>query len=450
MALLFIHGVNNRNTDRGYWKFHNMRRSMIDTLVLKPLRKSLPKFDQFEDAYWGDLGVRFDFELASIPDVDVVQHLGGDVNAVEIRSLQDFPSLIYLLEKSGKDSLPALLSGTDSSIVFSALVEPLLISEVRDSSVLIAEDIEEAEHLKQDEDIKNQGAAQSYLIRASEKLAANQEFLSGLKNAKTDEEFLGLFQAELVNTATDLASEEPDLVVKLTTLGQPALARIIDSSVTKLRDGIETVTSKVKDATLGKALRAGSLAALEWQRLGVSKTALHFVGDVFEYLKRGWSNDADCITERVARKIFAAYKQSKDNNEPFVVVTHSFGSMIFFDLMNSYKFEEPIKVDLWAMAGAQVSLFAEMRLFKNSERQPRKLKEFLSKPTPVEKWINFYDQTDLFSYLAEPVFGNKNVTDIEFKQNANLVTAHGDYFAQPAFYAKLLSEIPIEVAAKSK
>lgn len=359
-------------------------------------------------------------------------HLGVEA------ALPENTTLMILLDKADADSLPDLVSKVDAKTVFSALVEPLLIAP--DTIKAAAVEVP----ISNEDKAKKLAVAQSYLIQAADKLAGDKSFLDELKSKQNDPEFLEFFRAELINTANGIA-KEPPAAAEINTLGFGDMMADLTAVADKLKGDATRVIKKIKESTVDKATRAASLAALQWQRTDKSRSALLFFGDVFEYLRRGWSKDVqESITDRLAGHIKDAYAESKKRKEPFVLVTHSFGSMILFDILTSYKFDEEIKVDLWAMAGAQVSLFAEMRLFGNSSPIPGAVKPFLPKPKPVNRWVNFYDQADIFSYLAQPVFGEQ-VEDIEFKKNANIKTAHGDYFAQPAFYERLLKEIQSSV-----
>lgn len=448
MSLLFIHGVNNRNTDEGYLNFHGMRRSMTNNLVVAALKKQYSDFDQCDDAYWGDLGVKFDWDLESIPEVKLIGHLGGEDG-------QDYPenkALMIMMTESGTSSLSDLVQKVEPSLVFSALIEPLLIAP--DTTKAVSNE----KPMVDKQAIENTAIAQAYLIQAAEQLAADKNFLDQLKMQSTTKDFLDVFHAELVNLANEIAEKNTVAPGKIATPGSKEVDTLgindlfsnLNAVTNKLRENAEKVVSTIKENTIDKSSRAASLAALEWQRTDKSRTALLFFGDVFEYLRRGWSKQPqENITTRVAKSIEAAFLKSKERNEPFVIVTHSFGSMILFDILTSYKFNQQIEVDLWFMAGAQVSLFAEMRLFANSGSVPGAGRPILPKPKQVKRWVNFYDQADIFSYLSTPVFGDQ-VLDIEFKQNANIKTAHGDYFAQPAFYAQLLDEIRKSVNAKTE
>ena len=100
------------------------------------------------------------------------------------------------------------------------------------------------------------------------------------------------------------------------------------------------------------------------------------------------------------------------------------------------------KVDLWVTVGSQVGLFAEMRAYVGSpDDVPTDQSPTLGKPERVERWLNFYDAADVFSYLAEPVFGKEAVTDIEVSEGANLKNAHGAYFAESSFYRNIAGAV---------
>jgi hypothetical protein len=47
----------------------------------------------------------------------------------------------------------------------------------------------------------------------------------------------------------------------------------------------------------------------------------------------------------------------------------------------------------------------------------------------------------VFSFLAEPVFGAGEVTDVEVREGGNVRTAHSAYFATPSFYRRIAEEL---------
>ena len=165
-----------------------------------------------------------------------------------------------------------------------------------------------------------------------------------------------------------------------------------------------------------------------------------FFGDVFEYLRRGQSTGEKLgpIAHLAAKGIQAAWQVAEKNNEPLVVATHSFGSAIFDAPLDLQRPQRYLRPTLGNGRAAQVSLFAEMAVYrKNAEPTAG----FLLKPAKVQKWLNFYDQADLFSYQAQPVFGNEAVTDIRMPARIDILKAHSAYFTESFFYEKIADEL---------
>lgn len=103
MPLLFVHGVNNRASDCDYFRERGMRREMFDRLVVPALRERFPKFAVLDEAYWGDLGVKYHWGLRSVPPTTVLKSLGPGmetlgpaepVNTELLALLEEFPPLL--------------------------------------------------------------------------------------------------------------------------------------------------------------------------------------------------------------------------------------------------------------------------------------------------------------------------------------------------------------------
>jgi hypothetical protein len=148
---------------------------------------------------------------------------------------------------------------------------------------------------------------------------------------------------------------------------------------------------------------------------------------------RGREDDA-ALSKSVEQQLKLVAELRTPSN-PLVVITHSFGGAVFYDLLTTGRFSHP--VDLWVGVGTQVSFFAEMRFFKESP-DPNVLPggdpehRRLPKPKPVKKWINVYDPADVLSFVHEPVFDG--VKDVKLKDGANLINAHGAYSGSESFY----------------
>src|SRR5204863_1948564 len=87
-------------------------------------------------------------------------------------------------------------------------------------------------------------------------------------------------------------------------------------------------------------------------------------------------------------------------DEPFVIIGHSLGGVITFDLLSHYRPE--LEVDLFVSVGSQVAHFEELKLFKASDKSIGTPKRATT-PANIKRWINIYDEVDIFSYAAERV-----------------------------------------------
>src|SRR5262249_46724611 len=88
----------NRVSDCDYFRDCGLRKEMFEQLVVTPLKGHFPAIAVNEDAYWGDLGVRYLWGLRSVPPTQVLQSLGklGPDEPVDER---DNPDLLILLDK---------------------------------------------------------------------------------------------------------------------------------------------------------------------------------------------------------------------------------------------------------------------------------------------------------------------------------------------------------------
>jgi hypothetical protein len=157
------------------------------------------------------------------------------------------------------------------------------------------------------------------------------------------------------------------------------------------------------------------------RRAGLHKRFALFIADVFVYLKeRGNSNDPGSIVA----KVLDAFKK----DEPTLVVTHSMGGNIFYDVISH--FAPKTNVTAWMSVGGQVGFFEYHRLFLKSGKE-RFTGQKVAKPI-AGPWLNVYDPIDPFAFLAGPVFDG--VEDYEFVTGSNIKNAHSDYFIKEEFY----------------
>lgn len=465
MPLLFIHGVNNRASDCDYFSDRGMRREMFDRLVVPEFRKQFPKFAVLEEIYWGDLGVKYHWGLRSIPPTTVLRSLGPSVEMLG-QDVPDNAELLALLEEYPPVRIaPTLPPGVEVLGVESSLGH--LISAARQAPARLIQAImapakDQADLRPQtpggEPELTSERRAQceakgrdlALVLIAAEETARSEEVVNKLGAALDDETILDTVEQEVSRRYEALARQGMD---DLPRPASPASEGAMTLGIRELLDAgnkrIVNCIASARDLTLQASrvtARGASLVALKAKRDSLTLTAGIFLGDVFEYLRRGQggADQLGTIAGRVAEGLREALRRAHASGEPLVVVAHSFGGVITYDLLTSpFTDSDPVlkdaKVDLWVTVGSQVGLFAEMRAFVGSPNdRPNDQNPTLDKPARVGTWLNFYDAADVFSYLAEPVFGKQAVTDIEVHEEANLKNAHGAYFTEPSFYRRIV------------
>lgn len=161
----------------------------------------------------------------------------------------------------------------------------------------------------------------------------------------------------------------------------------------------------------------------------------HFLGDVFVYLKQG--DQRERIRKRVIDDLNAAHAARKPG-EPLVVIGHSLGGVILYDILSDRpsSLSTDMDIDLLMTVGSQPGLFEELKLFAASDpRIPRPSALKVPRLGQVNAWLNVYDPIDLFGFRAQPMF--EGCEDVTFSSATGLIDAHTAYFKRPQFHQRL-------------
>lgn len=228
---------------------------------------------------------------------------------------------------------------------------------------------------------------------------------------------------------------------------------------------ISEAISRTEDSGLFVASRL-----LEELRRPLNDMITLFIGDVFAYLANRVAADAgveskghveDAATGRrssppgsipreVLRVILRAVAERQDPDEPLVVLSHSMGGQIVYDLVSYFlpslmsadanKYGTA-RIDFWAAAASQVGLFEEMKMFLASQKEYSGSSSRVPMPDPhtLGVWWNVWDRNDYISYTADAIFDG--VLDEEFVSGRSLLAAHGGYLTRPSFFRKFAGKI---------
>ncbi|MGB3625231.1 MAG: hypothetical protein WA989_05375, partial [Henriciella sp.] len=223
-----------------------------------------------------------------------------------------------------------------------------------------------------------------------------------------------------------LRSDEDFLEQLAVEVGEEASA---ESASLGLRSALKKVAGKIAGAGLN--LVDGPI---ERGVRRVTPLVARFLGDVFVYLKQDGAS-REKIRGVIYADLVAAAKEARNNGEKLVVIGHSMGANILYDLFSDSTsvteldaaLGSTFKVDLFLTVGCQLGLFEELSLFQSSKEEAVPA----PKPTRFERWWHVYNRSDVLSFAAKGIF--KGVEQFSVDTKANIIDAHTAYFVSPVF-----------------
>jgi hypothetical protein len=394
MPIVFVHGVNTRSGPA-----YDARVKLISDYLkqcfggAKIGGQPLATINAIQFPYWGDLGAMFAWGMASLPrgkmealgavaegDVrDVLAHVRDALGSIDKEPLtglakRDFPNAVELMATMVLDHTPP---GKEA-------------------------DAAQFAHAIQAYAAANPNPPWLATTGTDLQLAGN---LSLAIQQQPGIEIQGL--AEIANFFTGVVANV-----------KSAAANLLGSAVDKVGDFAST-------------------KLLGWTREGLNANLGRFFGDVFIYFNaRGDHQTPGPIPKLILKAIDDAVAHAPQG-DPLVIVAHSLGGVIIYDLVTHFR--PNLNIDLFVTVASQVAHFEEMKLFRASDadvKAPAKAKV----PANIKRWINVYDEVDIFAYVAKTVFDRVNL-DAEYDTKTYVVKAHGAYFDQARFYQRLRARI---------
>jgi uncharacterized protein (UPF0335 family) len=447
--------VNIRNDD--YWApLEAMMR-----LYIAPVISSTPEKVSITQCYWGDVGAYFRFQGASMPTSPIhdmsqavkgkvksdIEHMRSDIKQVsseikqahldikqvgsEIKHARLNLKQVRTTLKARKDKLAAYRPGQ--------LLNKLKADGLSDLSVAVISAMAPLT-----------GREKTLALLAADQAAAEMATNPQLEECRTIKDELALFQTVLRSRYAHLRSLDglPELKHKpewLSSLGS------------HLMEGLERY-SDVPGFIMTRA------AAEVRSPINTMVTA--FIGDVFTYIReRGTYENPGPIPSRALEALLAASEVQKrqlaqcpDQNakkEPLVVLSHSMGGQITYDLVTHFLPNDPkykdVYIDFWCASASQVGFFEELKLFLASDEKYSS-KSGQRVPKPDQKhlgyWWNVWDHNDFISYSAKDIF--EGVEDAVYNTGMFLVDAHGGYLVRPSFFRQFADKLKNELEKRTK
>jgi hypothetical protein len=395
MPIVFVHGVNTRSGpsyDAGVQLKTKFFQQYFAGATIN--KKVLGQTPAVHFPYWGDLATQFAWNMASLPH--------GQIQALGVAT---------------DEAMRASLAHVRDALSGQNVQEPLLALARNDFGGAV----EFFTELVLEYTASGKEAETADFVLAAQRYAMQNPKPVWLGNIATDQQFV----AELAGAVQAQAGVQAQ-----------GIGQILNSIV-----GVAAKLKKAVRDAVGTAIdRAGNF--LSTKLLASSRESLNgelgrFFGDVFIYLdKRGTvAAQPGVIGQTILKAIDDAIKAAP--NEPLVIVGHSLGGVVTYDLLGFYR--PDIKVDLFVTVGSQIGHFEEMKLFRLSDpaiRAPAKA----TPPPNVLKWINVYDIVDIFSYALTGIFDRFDF-DGEYDTKTYVIKAHSAYFNQARLYERLRARI---------
>jgi hypothetical protein len=383
MPIVFVHGVGTRKND-AYKQALKARAALMRSFLLPPLGLDVDRV-KFWDPYWGGDAADFAWKYASLP--------GG------------------LEEKFGPgEALPALLLGE----VWEGEVPPpdRVVLEVARRSMTDAVDLLWAAAIERADEAETNALA-DLAVRAAT-LARDEPEPPWLGTVSDDKQFLNRLSQEL--TAAVPAATEESFGPKRAFL--------------RLREGLGRIG--------GAAGRLTGSVAIEALRPSLNRSASMFLGDIFVYLQQRQSFGANGpIAKRVADELEQAMRARSAEDPKLVVIAHSMGGNIVYDLLSNLR--RDLSCDVLLTVGSQVGVFAELGLFDSVAPPANPATDRVPKLDNVGRWINVFDLNDVLGFAAEKIFDE--VEDYQYSTGKGVLAAHSTYFIRPSFYDRLAARL---------
>ena len=183
-------------------------------------------------------------------------------------------------------------------------------------------------------------------------------------------------------------------------------------------------------------------------RVPINMFVTTFIGDVLTYLYgRGDATMPGQIPLIVLESLVRCRENQKERpGEPLIVLSHSMGGQIMYDLVTHFLPRMPefsdMRIDFWCAAASQVGLFEELKLFLESSDE-FSMEYGNQVPFPDKRylgyWWNVWDHNDFISWSAKGIIDG--IDDEFYNTGMFLVDAHGGYLVLPSFFRRFAKKL---------
>ncbi|THF85360.1 hypothetical protein E7T09_17175 [Deinococcus sp. KSM4-11] len=141
-----------------------------------------------------------------------------------------------------------------------------------------------------------------------------------------------------------------------------------------------------------------------------------------------------------------AHASRQHSAEPLVVLTHSLGGVLLYDVLSAFLPAAPelrdVRVDVWCAVGSQVGPFVELGLTVGGAPQDT---PFPADGPHLGYFWNVWSESDLLSFPASDVVPGAH--DTAFPLGGNVQAGHLAYLQRPEFYRTLAAKVEVHARA---
>jgi hypothetical protein len=418
MPILYIHGVSVR--DEAGWE-------QVETLLrryIAPEIASDPENVAIKYCFWGDQAAKLSWLGSSIPATPGTEALHRSTERLKRGRAK-------LAAARAKLKNPRFLPRDEEgkiSIEFTPKLKRLRsLSKDRLSNFLTAS-IQQSDRMSPKE--------RAMLAAAADEIVNSEEVAAELENCENVDQEVAVLESRLKLRYESLRHGIKDKLAHRNTWAQ--------SVGSHLKEG---VTRGIFSPSFAATRVVMSVKA------PLAQFVTRFLGDVFTYLhKRGDAAHPGGIPRCVIDSLIECRtNQKKRDGEPIVVLSHSMGGQIMYDVVTHFLPEMPeledIRIDFWCASASQVGFFEELKLFICSSSDFGANTSKLV-PHPDRKhlgyWWNVWDHNDFVSYSVKGVI--EEVDDEAYNTGMDIVQAHVGYLVLPSFYRKFATKLKHSLA----
>jgi hypothetical protein len=446
MPLVFVHGVNVRRgkSQKDAADFDERvktRDELFRSVSLGYLSRDATKL-RIENPYWGDHGATFRYDLVTVPARDTEAFGSADGDLLADVFFDTIPADVAELAQDPQQTESKVLL----TLARERSIDHAVDAVVAAAAVNGSDDSAGGAKLGSAEDLAAFAANAAAYVASKPDVGWLRKPDPGTKHPlETDDQFLEVLVERVTAHTNGAPSHE--------TFGGMKIGERLKAAGRALGRAGKKVGSVVADTVKGTGAAAGGFllgglaggpanpvtkkAALALRPQATRRGGI-FIGDIFAYLAR-----REPIQKIVSDALLACEGARTKDDPTFVVVAHSMGGNIVYDLLTS-TLAKQVKVDAFITVGSQVGLFKELALY--TEDAPNEVQTATAatavrnaKPAAVGRWINVFDPLDFLGFAASGVF--KEVQDYAFSNDASVLQTHSQYFVRPAFHERLRARL---------